>query len=126
MINTMTFADRRKLLTTAAASFVAVLTGCGGSDAEPVVAASSSSPPPSPGAPATWNPNVPPLVVGSGAVFNLASTLPAGVAAGGAFGVDSNGAQLPFGMTLSSAGILAVGSATAGSVSGVIFKYESN
>jgi hypothetical protein len=61
--------------------------------------------------------------VGSGATINLASTLPTGVVKGGTFGISSSGASLPTGMTLSPAGILAVGSATTGAVVGVIFTY---
>jgi hypothetical protein len=56
--------------------------------------------------------------------MDLAATLPAGVARGGTFGVSSAGAPLPAGMTLSSAGILAIGNATAGEVVGVIFTYQ--
>jgi hypothetical protein len=56
--------------------------------------------------------------------MDLAATLPAGVARGGSFGVSSSGAALPAGMTLSSAGILAIGSATAGDVVGVVFTYQ--
>ena len=64
------------------------------------------------------------MTVGSGASFDLATTLPAGVTRGGVFGVDSAGAPLPIGMRLSSSGVLAVGTATVGTVSGVLFTYE--
>jgi hypothetical protein len=63
--------------------------------------------------------------VGSGATFDLAATLPSGVARGGVFGVSSSGAPLPNGMTLSAAGILATGSATVGEVVGVVFTYSA-
>lgn len=62
---------------------------------------------------------------GSGATFDLAATLPAGVARGGVFGVSSSGAPLPTGMTLTAAGILSTGAATVGEVVGVIFTYSA-
>jgi len=68
---------------------------------------------------------VPPLLVGTNATFNLSSTLPSAVPKGGRFGLDPSGPLLPRGMTLSSAGLLAVGSASIGSVAGVIFTYET-
>jgi len=69
--------------------------------------------------------NPPSFAVGSGATFNLANTLPAGVTRGGAFGVSPAGAKLATGMTLTSAGVLSVGSATVGNVGGVVFTYSS-
>jgi hypothetical protein len=63
------------------------------------------------------------FLVGSGATFDLAATLPSGIRRGGVFGVSSAGAFLPAGMTLTAAGILSVGSATVGSVVGVVFTY---
>jgi len=60
---------------------------------------------------------------GSGATLDLAGTLPAGVARGGVFGISPGGAALPSGVTLSSAGILSVGNASAGAVVGVLFTY---
>ena len=63
------------------------------------------------------------MAAGTGATVNLATTLPSGVVQGGTFGISSSGASLPSGMSLSSAGILAVGSATVGDVVGVIFTY---
>lgn len=67
---------------------------------------------------------MPPMVVGSGATFNLASTLPATVARGGTFGIDAAGARLPSGMLFTADGMLSVGTATVGLVAGVIFTYE--
>jgi hypothetical protein len=64
------------------------------------------------------------MVVGSGATFDLAATLPATVARGGSFGVDAAGARLPNGMLLTPDGKLSVGAATVGLVSGVVFTYE--
>ena len=54
----------------------------------------------------------------------MSATLPSGVVKGGVFGVSSNGAALPNGVTLSPAGILSIGSATATEVVGVIFTYQ--
>jgi hypothetical protein len=53
----------------------------------------------------------------------LATTLPAGVIAGGTFAVSTVGAPLPLGMTLSAGGILSVGTSLAAETSGVIFSY---
>ena len=78
-----------------------------------------------PGAPAAWVVNPPSFAVGGGGTFNLANTLPVGVVRGGVFDVSSSGAKLPTGMTLTSAGILSVGSASVGSVAGVVFTYAS-
>jgi hypothetical protein len=64
-------------------------------------------------------------MVGSDSAFDLSRTLPPGISRGGRFGVDSIGAPLPVGMTLSTAGILAVGSAAIGVVTNVIFTYEA-
>jgi hypothetical protein len=66
---------------------------------------------------------LPVFAVGTGATFDLSTTLPASVAKGGTFGVSSSGAALPSGMTLSPAGILSVGAAVAAQVAGVIFTY---
>jgi len=60
---------------------------------------------------------------GSGATFDLSTTLPGSVVKGGTFGVSSSGPALPTGMTLSPAGILAVGNANVGQTVGVIFTY---
>jgi hypothetical protein len=140
-------ARRRTLLQGGIGVAVTALAGCGGgSDAAlPVGASPAPAPappapaptppspnplPPSPApapppAPAAWAPFVPALVVGSGATFDLASTLPNGVNRGGAFGIDANGSRLPAGMSLSAAGLLAVGSAAIGTVTGVIFTYDA-
>jgi hypothetical protein len=60
---------------------------------------------------------------GNNFVLDLSITLPASVARGGIFGIDPSGAALPAGMSLSSAGLLAVGGSTVVNVSGVIFRY---
>jgi len=65
------------------------------------------------------------LLVNSNSTFNLANTLPTGIARGGRFGLDSSGAPLPAGMSLTPAGILSVGSASIGTVTGVVFTYET-
>ena len=104
-----------------------------GEDAsEPPVATPAPAPAPAPtpapsppAAPSAWVVNPPSFAVGSGTTFNLATTLPAGVARGGAFDVSTSGARLPTGMTLTPAGILSVGTATVGSVAGVVFTYSS-
>lgn len=90
----------------------------------------ATTPPPAaappPAAPSSaWVVNPPSFAVGSNATFNLANTLPAGVARGGVFGVSASGAPLPSGMTLTPAGILGVGTAMVGSVAGVVFTYAS-
>ena len=85
----------------------------------------ASAPPPAGPSSSAWVVNPPSFAVGSGATFNLANTLPAGVAGGGTFGVSSAGAPLPTGMTLTPAGILSVGTAKVGNVTGVVFTYSS-
>ena len=85
-----------------------------------------TAPAPSPpAAPSAWVVNPPSFAVGGGGKFNLATTLPASVARGGLFDVSTSGARLPTGMTLTPAGILSVGTATVGSVAGVVFTYSS-
>jgi hypothetical protein len=66
----------------------------------------------------------PVLVPGTNPSFDLAATLPAAIRRGGIFSVDPRGAALPSGMSLSTAGLLSVGSATAGTTVGVIFAYS--
>ena len=70
----------------------------------------------------SWTPRIPALPVGGS--FDLAGTLPPNVPRGGRFGLDSRGAPLPTGMSLSETGILSVGAAASGNVSGVLFTYE--
>ena len=128
--------DRRRLLKHGIAVAVTALAGCGGgSDASSPLGSAPApapaqppAPPPAPTpppAPDAWNPSVPPLLVGTNSTFNLSTTLPASITKGGRFGLDSAGAALPAGMTLSSGGVLAVGSASIGTVTGVIFTYET-
>ena len=124
--------SRRRLLKCGLGAAISTLAGCGGgSDASsplgsaPVPAPTPFPAPPPPSAPDSWNPNVPPLLVGSNATFNLSTTLPSGIARGGKFGLDPGGPVLPRGMSLSADGVLAVGSASIGSVAGVIFTYET-
>jgi len=116
---------RRKVLGFGLGAGALLLLGCDFSNQEAPAAAASppaAAPPP---ASAAWVVNPPSFAVGGGATFNLAATLPAGVARGGAFGVSSAGAKLPTGMTLTPTGILSVGVATVGSVAGVVFTYAS-
>ena len=72
-----------------------------------------------------WAPRLPVLISGSGATFDLTTTLPTSVKRGGVFGIDSSGQRLPAGMSLSARGLLAVGTAAIGSVAGVIFTYDA-
>jgi len=117
---------RRTILCFGLASGALSLLGCDVS-ADDSSAASTPAPTPTPAAPASaaWVVNPPSFAVGSGATFNLATTLPASVARGGAFGISPSGAGLPAGMTLAPVGILSVGTATVGSVAGVVFTYSS-
>src|SRR5437016_550028 len=81
-------------------------------------------PPPPPPSPTSWSLSIPSFVSGSGTAFDLATTLPSGVTRGGTFGVDSRGAALPSGMSLSPSGILSVGTAGASRAVGVLFIYS--
>ena len=56
-------------------------------------------------------------------MFDLNSTLPAGVRKGGTFAVSPSGTPLPAGMALMPTGLLSVGNAVAGRADGVIFTY---
>ena len=93
------------------------LLGCGGGGGNESAPSAAISP--------AWVVNSPTFAVDSDASFNLTNTLPAGVARGGSFGVSPAGAQLPAGMTLTSAGLLSVGTAAVGSVDGVVFTYAT-
>lgn len=127
---------RREALKYSLFSCAALLSGCylgdDGSEStstEPSAAPPSPAPPPSPsppfaGASNVWNIN-PWLMFPAGTNFllDLSITLPSGVTRGGLFAIEATGASLPSGMTLSSAGLLAVGGAAVVNVSGVIFNY---
>jgi hypothetical protein len=121
--------NRRRVLKQGLALAASALAGCGGGSAEEVAPdsgtprATGSSPSSAPTA--AWMPFVPVLIVGSGATFDLKSTLPAEVQRGGVFGIDAQGSRLPTGMNLTTAGILSVGSAALSSVAGVIFTYDA-
>ncbi len=106
---------RRKVLRFGLGAGVLLLLGCDVTEQE-----SAAEP-----ASAGWVVNPPSFAVGSGATFNLVATLPASVARGGTFGVSNAGAKLPNGMGLTPAGILSAGTATVGSVTGVVFTYSS-
>ena len=80
---------------------------------------------PEPSTSGTWAPFVPALIVGSSGSFDLNTTLPLSIKRGGTYGIDSGGPRLPVGMSLTSAGILAVGTAAIGTVTGVIFTYDA-
>ena len=123
--------DRRRLLQRGLAVAATALAGCrwesdsasplGAPPSDGTAAAPTPSQPP---APAEWTPTIPAMVVGSGTSFDLGSTLPVGAKRGGSFSIDPTGARLPVGMNLSPTGILSVGTASIGSVAGVIFTYE--
>lgn len=132
--------NRRKALAIGAIGCAHLLSGCWETDAtaelstSPVTpdnpssgatVASSSPPPSAPISTAATAWTVGPLyfTVGALATFDLTATLPRGVIRGGSFGVSENGATLPSGMTLSSAGILSIGSATSSLVASVVFTY---
>jgi hypothetical protein len=134
--NRMTYElDRRRLLRRGLAVAATALAGCrwesetasplGAPPSEETAAAPTPSPPPASPAVQSWDPIVPPLLVGSHLTFDLSRTLPASIARGGRFSVDTAGAPLPRGMSLSTAGLLAVGTAAIGSVVGVVFAYEA-
>ena len=129
--------NRRRALAIGAVGCTALLAGCwdsevgaadsqtlaaSGDSASPTPSTSSSSTPSTDGA-AAWDVGSLYFTVGGLASIDLAATLPSGVAKGGIFGLSANGAALPPGMTLSPAGILAIGSAAPGPVVGVIFAY---
>ena len=81
------------------------------------------SPAPAP-PPVGWSVSPTPYFLsGTGAVFDLSTTLPAGVKRGGLFGISPSGAALPAGMSLSPTGMLSVGNAAAGRADGVVFTY---
>jgi hypothetical protein len=73
----------------------------------------------------SWTPFVPALIVGSSESFDLNTTLPLGIKRGGTYGIDPSGPRLPIGMSLTSAGILAFGTAAIGTVIGVVFTYDA-
>ncbi len=118
-----TNAGRRQLLKHGLAVAVTSLAGCrlGGDSSTPFGA--TEEPPPA--AATEWAPRLPVLISGSGATFDLTTTLPTSVKRGGVFGIDSSGQRLPAGMSLSARGLLAVGTAAIGSVAGVIFTYDA-
>lgn len=113
---------RRHLLQHGLALAAVALVGCGGAetDAQPVGGGQTSAPPPA----SPWVVTVPTLLVGGGASFDLAQTLPPDVVRGGVFGIDPSGAPLPSGMLLNANGTLSVGSASVGTVAGVLFTYD--
>ncbi len=129
---------RRRLFKGALAVAVTTVAGCrwdsdtslplgGAPSAEATPAPAPASNPPSspePSGAGTWSPYVPALIVGTSASFDLNTTLPSGIKRGGMFGIDPSGPRLPAGMSLTAAGILAVGSAAIGTVAGVIFTYD--
>jgi len=122
--------DRRRCLKQSLALALPAIAGCGRyrNGFAPIGVASaaplSTAPPRSRKSGDGWAPAVPMLMVGSMATFDLNTTLPSGVIRGGTFGIDLSGAALPEGMNLNPDGRLAVGTATVGTVRGVLFTYE--
>ena len=83
-------------------------------------------PTPAPSTPLrTWDPNLRLLFsAGVATLVNLAETLPAGIAAGGVFGLDGTSTPLPAGVLLAPSGLLSVTAAAVASVSpGLVFSY---
>lgn len=142
-------ASRRSVLKIALFAWTAAVAGCGGgsvaSNNSPPPVGNPPSPPPPPPSPSPPPPPPPPapppspppppappawviapypsFTVGSNQSFDLAATLPTGIRRGGLFSIDPASAGLPQGMVLTSAGVLSVGTATIGTVVGVIFSY---
>lgn len=69
----------------------------------------------------TWQLSDISFTAGSGLTYDLSLTLPSCLANKGVFSVDPSGNALPTGMTLSSNGLLSVGSAAVGDTTGVVF-----
>jgi hypothetical protein len=105
---------RRRFSAGMCLSLVTAMAGCGGSTDELLAT----------GAGPAWD-VVPSrsLSLAPGASFDLAATLPAGVAPGGVFEVDSSGAPLPAGVTLTPGGQLFVSGSATGRTAGVVFRY---
>jgi outer membrane biosynthesis protein TonB len=85
----------------------------------PAPAPPSAGPAPAP----TWSFVPPSFTPGGITTFDLATTLPDGIAHGGTFSVDPQGEALPSGMSLAPSGILSAGSAKQSQTVGVIFRY---
>lgn len=95
----------------------------GGTPSPPPPGPSPTPTPPPPSGPPPWNPVIPAFIADRGGQFDLATTLPDGVARGGTFGVSSSGRALPTGITLSPSGILSALNPVVGETTGVIFTY---
>lgn len=129
---------QRRALTLSLFGWVSLIAACGGgggpetpqsapTPAPAPPAPTPSAPPapaPSPAPPEAWSIGLLYFAVGSGAVHDLTASLPSSIKMGGVFGISSSGTPLPAGMTLSPPGILAVGTATVGDVTGVVFTYS--
>ncbi|MCC7405718.1 MAG: hypothetical protein IT288_15065 [Bdellovibrionales bacterium] len=117
-------------LAVGAHSFTVRATDKAGNSQEASYAWNISEPvPPPPPPPVNWTVPTITFVEGSGSTYDLKTTLPKDgsgnllVKAGGSFAVDGSGAGLPSGMTLSTAGVLSVGTAVVGDTNNVIFSY---
>ncbi len=75
-----------------------------------------------------WNVPTILFVAGNGGTFDLRTTLPAGIATGGAFDVEATAGgvalpALPAGVTLDASGVLTNAATVAASVMGIVFGY---
>jgi hypothetical protein len=77
-----------------------------------------------PAAAPSWVVGARSFLQGSADTADIQPSGPAGYATGGVYDVDVSGQPLPSGMTLSDAGVLFVGSATAGTTNVVVFGYN--
>jgi hypothetical protein len=105
--------ERREFLMTAVLSTTtgSALFGCGGSTESTAASASG------------WNPTPLLFLAGSTGSFDLASTLPAGVARGGTFALAPGSSPLPAQIRLSPSGVLSATAPVLGTTSNIVFTY---
>lgn len=114
--------DRRRLSAGLCLSFLAgALPACGGAEYFDETAQPASS-----GSSSQWEvASTRSVELSPGGTFDLAATLPSGVARGGAFSIDPSGAPLPSGIRLDRTGLLSADRASIGvSAAGVVFRYS--
>lgn len=133
----MSIIKRRSFLVCSSLGLPVWLGGCGGGQSNldtSTEQALGTSPTPTPVAapapppsPPEWNVKAGlTFVAGATGVVDLNNTLPTGVSRGGTFSVDSTGAPLPVGTTLSADGKLTIASvATVGMTAGIVFAYTT-
>ena len=106
---------RKFLLATALGGVGPNLLGCGGGSHATSTSVSQSG---------DWSVQPPVVLVASQVTYDLSTTIPTSLKAGGTFAVASSGSALPAGVTLTPAGLLsAESSAALGMTSGVVFSY---